>query len=158
MTQQGCGCSGASSPGFACSTVASPEVYCATSSYHVAQHHECRKYWREDVRLHLNHDACAQTELVLRPAVESCGEDQRAFVALFSLELIIGLWLTLVEAGLSHSHFSMQVYLSLLDDLYQHLCPCDERPETSAKLRDLLCSLCLKDLPGTADARNCVST
>lgn len=53
----------------------------------------------------------------------------------------------------------MQVYLGRVCWMIcTSICACDGCTETSAKLRDSLCSLCLKDLPGTADALNCAST
>lgn len=91
----------------------SPKVYCSTSSQREAQHREYRKYQRgEETQLHLNHDGHAQTEL------ESSGLQWRAggrnsvpLCFCSPWELIIGLPLTLVEAGLSHSHLSVQVSL-----------------------------------------------
>lgn len=50
------------SPDSVCRARLSPKPHCASSSQRVAQHHECRKYQREE-ELQLNHGGRAQTEL-----------------------------------------------------------------------------------------------
>lgn len=73
-----------------------PKVYSATSSQHVAQQAPESLWSRSDwIR-------------VFRPAVQSWGREQCALVVLFSQGLVMGLPLTVVGAGLGHSHLSVQ--------------------------------------------------
>lgn len=75
-------CAAVSSPGFACRTKMGPKAYCATSSQHVAQHDECRKYQGRDVAA--SEWWCSDL-ISPQASVPYWREEQCALVLLFSL-------------------------------------------------------------------------